>query len=556
VANDWEDSMINTDAPGRILYSGTILTMEPDAPRAEAVVTDGDSILFVGGRDEAVAAAGPDAQVVQLGDGEVLLPGFIDGHGHVGLVTLFDTFVDLTPTPVGEIASIDQMVTRLSQVVSDGLPEHGWVLGCNYDDSLMAEHRHPTRHDLDRVSLEHPIVVVHASGHLAAVNSKAMQVVGIDENTADPQGGTLRREPGTSEPNGVLEEHAWMDLVAPHLPRPPVAEAMVSLTNAQKKYAAQGFTTVQEGFTDPMMLALLTGASGADALWLDLVSYVAWPTVDQALQGREPDDGYVGRLRIGGIKMVLDGSPQGMTAWLTEPYLMPPKGMPADYRGYPALPDDEVSSLLTSFHRKGWPVLAHCNGDATADQFIAAVTAARAEDTEADPTDFVMIHAQTVREDQLDSMKELGITPSFFITHVYYWGDWHRDHVLGLPRAARISPLRSATDRGIRFSLHNDSPVAPIWSMILVATAVNRLTLTDQELGPEQRIDAEQALRAMTIDGAFQYGESDRKGSLRAGKQADLVVLSADPLSVDPTQLADITVQRTVSRGRTVFEAE
>lgn len=542
--------------PGRSLYLGSVITMEPDQPRAEAVVTDGESILYVGEVAEARQVAGPDAQVVELADGEVLLPGFIDGHGHFGLVTLFDSFVDLTPQPVGDVAGIEHLNAKLADVIADGPPTSGWILGCNYDDSLMAERRHPTHEDLDKVSEEHPIVVVHASGHLAAVNSKAMEVLGIHSGTEDPQGGTLRRKPGTSEPNGVLEEHAWMDLVAPHIPRPPLAEALVSLTNAQHKYAAQGFTTVQEGFTDPMMLMLMAGAARADALFLDHVSYVAWPTVDQALEGRSPQDGYQGRLRIGGIKMVLDGSPQGKTAWLTEPYLTPPEGMPDDYRGYPALPDEDVTELLGKFHEAGWPVLAHCNGDATADQFIAAVEAARAGEDGADPTDFVMIHAQTVREDQLDRMKELGITPSFFITHVYYWGDWHRDHVLGLPRAARISPLRSATDRGIRFSLHNDSPVAPIWSMILVATAVNRLTLTDQALGPEQRVDVEQALRAMTIDGAYQYGEDDRKGSLREGKQADMVVLSDDPLAVDPARLADIEVRRTVSRGRTVYAGE
>lgn len=545
--------MVNPGEIEAIVYVGHVLTMDDQHPTAAAVATQGDEIIFVGDRDAALEAAGRTATVVELEPGQVLLPGFIDGHGHIALVTLFNSLIDLTPKPTGRVGGIVDLVATLKASIADGPPPTGWVSGCNYDDALMREHRHPTRDDLDEVSTQYPVLAIHASGHLAAVNSKALELCGVGPDTPDPVGGSIRRREGSREPNGVLEEHAWMDLVAPHLPRPGPEQAVRDLVAAQLKYASQGFTTVQDGATDPAMLALLRGADQAGAVVLDLVAYPTWMVADQVFPGTSPDDGYQGRVRIGGLKLVLDGSPQGKTAWLSEPYLIPPPGQGPDYRGYPALDDETVNAFVRRFHDAGWQVLAHCNGDEAAAQFIRAATAARGAGQSGEPRDFVMIHAQTVREDQLDEMVRIGIVPSFFITHVYYWGDWHRDSVLGLPRAARISPLESARGRGIRFSLHNDSPVAPIRSMLLISTAVNRLTLTGQVLGAEQRIPVESALRAMTIDAAIQYGEEDTKGSIVAGKQADLVMLSDNPLTIDPAGLADIQIVRTVSRGRTVF---
>lgn len=536
------------------VYIGDIITMDAAAPAAEALVTHGAWITFVGGRDAALTRASPHATIVELTGEQALLPGFIDGHGHIGLVVLFERSVDLTPKPVGSISSIGDLQAALGAAISEGPPENSWLIGSNYDDALMDEHRHPTRDDLDAVTTECPVTVVHASGHLAVCNSAALATCGISASTPNPEGGVIRRRPESDEPNGVLEEHAWMELAAPFLPRPIPREGIADLGAAQQKYAAQGFTTVQEGFTDSAAMRLLATANEMGKLFVDVVAYPSWTEANQLLTGKTASTTYDGRMRIGGVKIVLDGSPQGKTAWLSSPYRTPPEGKGTDYAGYPAMDDATATESVTHFHKLGWPVFAHTNGDAACEQFIRAAAAARGDARGGDPREFVMIHAQMVREDQLDEMARLGIMPTFFVTHTYYWGDWHRDNVLGPERAARISPLASARRRKIRFSLHNDSPVAPIRSMVLIWSAVNRLTLSGKVLGPEQRVPVEAALQAVTIDAAYQYGEEGTKGSLRAGKLADLVILNRNPLKVDAMELRDIEIIRTVSHGIPIYE--
>jgi predicted amidohydrolase YtcJ len=249
--------------------------------------------------------------------------------------------------------------------------------------------------------------------------------------------------------------------------------------------------------------------------------------------------------------MMLDGSPQGKTAYLTKPYHVPPPGQAADYRGYPTYGDEHVDAMFAAYLQARIPILAHANGDAAADQLIGAVSRANP------PPDHrtVMIHAQTAREDQLDQMQALGIIPSFFSAHVFFWGDWHRDSVLGPERGSRISPTRSAWDRQMPFTLHNDAPVVPPDVIRLLWATTNRKTRSDQVLGPDQRLTTFEALSAVTRMAAFQNFEEDEKGTLETGKLADLVVLSSNPLDLDPADLLSLEVRETWSRGRKVFTA-
>ena len=260
---------------------------------------------------------------------------------------------------------------------------------------------------------------------------------------------------------------------------------------------------------------------------------------------------YQNRLRFGGVKMMLDGSPQGKTAYLTHPYHVPPPGQTDDYRGYPTHGDDHVNAMFAAYLGARIPILAHANGDAAADQLINAV--ARANPTVDHRT--VMIHAQTAREDQLDQMQALGIIPSFFSAHVFFWGDWHRDSVLGPERGSRISPTRSAWDRQMPFTVHNDSPVVPPDIIRLIWATTNRKTRSDQVLGPDQRLTTFEALSAVTRMAAYQYSEEDSKGTLETGKLADLVILSRNPLTMDPGDLLDLEVDETWSRGERIYVA-
>ncbi len=527
----------------RIFLGGPILTME-GRRRVEAVAIGGGVILAAGGERDVLELRGRGTEVTELGE-RALLPGFVDGHGHIAKLASNLGQVNLAAPPVGSVTDIDSLVSALQQ--ARGVGE--WILGRGYDPAFLAEGRHPTRHDLDRVSGERPVYVSHVSGHLAVANSVALARAGIAGVTPDPPGGVIRREEGTGEPDGVLEEAAMGFFARGLIPAPTPEVERAQLAEAQRIYAAAGLTTAQEGAMFPLEQALVESVAAEGGLLLDVVGYPFWAQAAAMMNGREPGR-YEGRFRVGGMKLMLDGSPQGKTAWLTEPYHEPPEGQGPEYRGYAAMPDEQAIGLAEMAYRDGWQVIAHCNGDAAADQFLRVVERVGAP---ADGRRPVMIHAQTVREDQLDRMVELGVLPSFFASHVYYWGDYHRDSVLGPERARRISPLASAARRGLRFNLHNDAPVVPPDVMRLVGCAVERRTRSGAVLGEEQRIGVAEALRAVTIDAAYAHFEEDRKGSIEVGKVADLVVLEADPTVVGVGEIAGVRVVETVKDGRTVW---
>jgi predicted amidohydrolase YtcJ len=257
--------------------------------------------------------------------------------------------------------------------------------------------------------------------------------------------------------------------------------------------------------------------------------------------------------RLGAVKIVADGSIQGYTGYLSEPYHVPPGDDPA-YRGYPRVSRDDLIDKVVRYHAAGWQIAVHGNGDASIDDILDAYEEAQRRAPREDAR-HVVIHAQMAREDQLDRMRALGVIPSFFVLHTYYWGDRHRDLFMGPERAARMSPARSAADRGIRFTLHCDTPVVPMEPLRLVWSAVNRLSSSGAPIGPEQRIMPREALRAVTIDAAFQHFEEDEKGSLEPGKLADLVILSRSPLE-DPGTIDEIQVLETVIGGRTVHRSD
>lgn len=536
----------------QLYLNGIILTMVEAQPRAEAIAVRNGKILAVGSEDAVRSAAGQEAAIVDL-QGNTLMPGFIDAHGHFTMTLEFLAYDNVASPPVGPVKTVDDIVQILSANKAD-IPAGQWIMGAGYDESLLKEQRHPTRFDLDKVSTEHPIFIRHVSGHLGVCNSKCLELGGITAETEDPAGGVFRRVSGSREPNGVLEEVALFE-ISKVLPTLNNLARMALLDKAQTYYARYGITSVQDGATSPDGLAFLREAARGDRLKLDVIAYPTWQYTDLLESEFPPRPGYDNHFRIGGVKLVLDGSPQGKTAWLTHPYHRPPDGQSASYRGYPILQDEQLEGYIREFFAKGWQILAHANGDAAADQLIRTITKVNGEQGEADRRT-VMIHAQTVRDDQLDVMNELSIIPSFFVAHTFYWGDWHRDSVLGEVRAHRISPLQSATQRGIPYTIHNDTPIVPPDMALLLWSGVNRETRSGQILGADQRATVAQALRAVTIDAARQHFEEDIKGSLEPGKLADLVILDRNPLSENPAKLAEILVLKTIKEGETIFSRD
>lgn len=540
------------EAADHVFIGEHILTMAADpgietaAPTALAV--RGEEIVWLGDAADAGTYTGPATRVHRLGD-RALLPGFIDAHGHLTFLAATISWANLASPPVGPVTDFTTLQEALTrQIAENDIPEGSWVIGNGYDDSLLAEQDHPDRRVLDQVSTRHPIALVHVSGHLMAANSPALESVGIDAEAADPTGGHIRRYPDSREPTGVLEETATYPLRGRL--QQPGGNPREDLAAALARYASYGVTTVQDGAISEPAISLLRDAAASGGLNLDVVIYPVIGSADLGPLAGMPFGAYDNRLKFGGVKMILDGSPQGKTAWLSEPYHVPPPGQEAGYRGYPIHPDERTRAMVAACLEAGLPILAHANGDAAAEALIDAVAASPASGSDHRT---VMIHAQTVREDQLDRMARLGVVPSYFSAHTFFWGDWHRDSVLGPERGERISPTRSTMNRGMPFTVHNDAPIVPPDMIRLLWATTNRITRSGAVLGPAQRLGAAEALAAMTRMAAYQYFEEDRKGTLAAGKQADLVILSGDPLELPPGELLSLEVSETWSRGRLVF---
>jgi len=523
-----------------------ILMTEKESAQPLSVAIKNKKIIWIGSHEDAKNIQG---EHVDFGN-QAVLPGFIDAHGHASYLAFATQVANIASPPVGKINNIQDLQTELKNFIQDsGLQPGEWLMGLGYDDSLLAEQRHPTKDDLDEVSTEHPIYLIHVSAHLGAANSLGLSLANINSKTQDPPGGKIRRYENSLEPNGVFEETAAYPLQ--QLAMSAYKDPIGSVKKAMEIYARNGITTAQDGASSLETIGLMQAADAQNMIDIDVISYpIGQNGLDENLNALDFGS-YTGRVKVGGIKLILDGSPQGKTAYLTEPYYKPPHNESKSYKGYPLIPQTEVSEWVKKYADLNIPIMAHANGDAAADMLIKAVKNAEIESDHRT----IMIHAQTVREDQLDLMKELEIIPSYFSTHTFYWGDWHRDSVFGVDRAMRISPTKSTLNRDMPFTVHNDAPVVPPDMIRLLWSSTNRITRSGKILGDQQKISTYDALKAMTLNAAYQHFEDDIKGSIEVGKLADLVVLSEDPLAMPAASLLNLKVIATYSHGKEIFKA-
>ena len=535
-----------------VVYSGgDIITMKGDHPEyAEALVVNDGKITFVGSLTEAKENAAEGHKYIDL-KGKTLLPGFIDGHAHFSSFSSQAIGAQILPPPDAGAKDIPTLINILKEW---NTPENraltGWIFGMGFDDSVLEENRFPTKHDLDQVSTEFPIMIIHISGHFAVVNSKGLEILNIDSSTKDPEGGIIRRENG-NEPNGVLEELAAI---------PYYSKALIPLTEA----AADLFLMLAKTWhfhtvIQPLkkvetweMSIYFPHKAEANKIKLDVVSYVDYMFVDKYMSTKWNSKTYNNHYRIGGMKVTLDGSPQGRTAWRTEPYLILPDGAEKGYKGYPAIPED---STLISLYEKGfknnWQILTHANGDAAMDQMIRTMKYAVEKYGNEDRRN-VLIHGQYIREDQLDSFKELNVIVSLFPLHTFYWGDWHKQ-IIGDSLGNKISPTRTALDKGLKLTIHTDAPVALPNLMRMVGISVERKSRSGQVIGENEKLTPYEALKAITDWSAYQHFEEDSKGTLEVGKTADMVILDNNPLKVEPSAIKDIKVVETIKDGASVY---
>lgn len=540
-----------------LVYGGPILTMQGMQPSyVDAMLIQDGKIRYTGTLSEAEKLA-PQAKRLNLNN-KTVIPGIIDAHSHLNSVGMQQTVANLYPPPDGKVVSIATLIQEMNAWAKQNptfvQATSGWIIGNGYDDAQLQEKAHPTATDLDQISTTQPVLILHQSGHLASVNHKALELLGINEKSSNPSGGVIRRVVGTNIPNGVLEESVVIEaMLLAFKTVPPEMMQQMALTAVQT-YMKNGYTTVQEGRADRGTSELWRSLANQKKLAIDVVSYPDISSEQAYMLEKGVSKNYVNHFRIGGVKISLDGSPQGKTAWLTEPYVVPPEGKDKNYRGYPAFPEQKtVQHMIDLAFEHQWPILAHANGDAAIDQYLNVIANAQKKYDASQRRD-VIIHAQTMREDQLDRAKQLHLILSFFSLHTYYWGDWHVAQTLGEKRAEHISPTGSALRKGMIFTEHHDAPVIPPKSMMVLDATVNRTTRTGKVLGEAQKVSPYIALKTMTDWAAYQYFEEDIKGTLSTGKYGDFVVLSDNPITIDPSKIKDINVLATYKQGQLVYQ--
>ena len=536
-----------------IYHNGTIITMEGEGQKVTSVAVKNGKILAVSEKSLVGVHRGDSTKIIDL-SGKTMLPGFIDAHSHIAMMMPLMAQANLSSQPVSDVKNIGDILRKLKTYQEkNSIGKGEWIVGWGYDPDLLDEKRHPNKLDLDEAFPDNPVLLMHASGHMAVVNSVTLAKVGIDETTENPPGGMIVRLPNSNEPSGLVQETAGY-AVRKALPSPTPKEAMVLLESVQNLYASHGVTTAQEGFADYKTYQLLENAAKAGKLKLDIEVLAGFLNAKEYFTNHLTEFGKSkNRLRLAGLKIVSDGSPQGKTAFFSKPYLTEVPGCAHDCKGFPNLTKEQLGSLMKQCYEAGIQLYTHANGDGAIDLFLE--THQSVIDSMATvPEDLrsVIIHSQFVRPDQLDLYKKHKMIPAYFTNHAFFWGDTHLAN-LGEERASFLSPMKTTMDMGIVCTNHTDFAVTPIDQLFLLWTAVNRTTRSGKVLGAEERLTPYEGLKAITINSAYQHKQEHLKGSIKVGKLADLVILAENPLTIAADKLKDMTVLETIKEGKVIY---
>ncbi|ASN06152.1 amidohydrolase [Virgibacillus necropolis] len=544
------------DKTDLVIINANVLTLDQDNRRAGSIAVSNGRIIGIWKESEPprnTANITTETEVLNL-KGNTLIPGFIDTHNHILGYSQSRQLVDCS-SPLNQ--TIDDVIGNIRHKAAQ-IPNGEWVRGQGYDDTLLADGRHPTRKDLDHAAPSHPVFIQHTSGHLGVANSMALEIAGIKKDISDPQGGHYGRD-GSGQLTGVLYEMAAMAPIMAVTPIPNEEKLISELGDAADEYIAQGITTNTDAAVggilgDDLNIHLKAAEKGINPMHTQLMimhnllredgefsGYTA-NQLDQEVRERSNN-----RARLDSIKMFQDGSIQGLTAALRKPYY-------CDENIYGDLHHDQtaLNNEILDLHNRGFRIAVHGNGDRAIGSILDAYANALTSTPRLDHRHRIE-HVQTATLEDLNKMKSLKIAGSFFVNHVYYWGDRHEGIFLGPERARRISPLADAVERNLLFTLHADCPITPISPLFLVWQAVNRTTREGNVLGPEQCIDVTTALKSMTIYGARLNFDERNSGSIEVGKRADFAVLEADPTRVDSMEIKDISVQATIIDGKVVY---
>ena len=533
----------------------------------QALCYENGIIQKVGTNEEILKLKEEDTKVINM-EGKTILPSFIDSHSHFSAVANSFLEVDLN-----ECTSFEEIKNKILEYkAKNNIADDEWIIANGYDNNILKEQRHPDINFLDTLNINNPVVLKHKSGHMGVFNKKALEMLNIKENTPSPEGGKIEIKDGKL--TGYLEETAFVNYQK-QVPMPSMDKLLKAYEKAQDEYLSYGITTLQEGYMSKELLNIYKELIKQNKLKLDVVGYPDYDSIKEyAHTFPSSYKKYNKHFKILGIKMILDGSPQGRTAWMKEPYEPEKQNIienKEDYKGYPAMKYDDIVRNIKFAKENGLQILAHCNGDATAEEYIKALQECE-ENEQSYPKQEniqmqecaqqekklnnnnakkikdlrpVIIHAQLISKEDLLKAKEIGAIPSFFVAHVYYWGDVHIKN-FGINRANRISPVKEAVDNNIIFTLHQDSPIIKPNMLETIWCAVKRQTKNGKILGEDERISVYDALKGVTINAAYSYFEETKKGSIEEGKKAQLVVLDKNPLEVPVDEIPNIEIIETI----------
>jgi len=524
----------------KIYYNADVLTMDEMLPNAEAVVVKDGKITFVGTNEEALKQK-DGAEIIDLGK-NTLLPGFIDAHSHFSGMAFSTLHCSLEGAK-----SFDEIKNRIIRFIKErNISEGEWIVADNYDQNILEERAHPTAKFIDEFASNYAVSLQHKSGHMGVFNSLALEKLGVNIDTPNREGGLIGKdEDGLT---GYMEEADYIEYIKAK-PMPSQEDIFSGFCSAQKTYASYGITTAQEGLFVKELSDLYKALQTQNMLDIDIVGYVDCNNKELLLeQFNDCIKEYKSHFKIGGIKLLLDGSPQGKTAWMKTPYVGE-KG----YCGYPAMKEEKILEQFKYAMEKELQVLAHCNGDAACEQYIRAVEKTREGYPIIDDMRTVMVHAQFLQKGQVPALKVTNMIPSFFVAHVYHWGDVHVQN-FGEERAEQICPVKTAIDNGIVYTFHQDSPIIMPDMIETLWIATNRKSKAGKILGTDECISVYEALKGITINAAYQYFEEDKKGSITVGKVADFVVLDKNPLKMEKEELRDIKILETIKDGNRIFK--
>ncbi|MBW2154778.1 MAG: amidohydrolase [Deltaproteobacteria bacterium] len=535
-----------------ILTNGTIITVDTDNTTAQAVAVRDGKIIKVGTGDEMAALTGKNTKIIDL-EGKTLVPGFNDSHMHsvatgdfLHSLDLIDAAAELNPT-------IKDLQERIREKVEKARKGE-WIGGRNYVPEEMAEKRWPSREELDVVSPDNPVIIMIRGYHAHAVNSRALELAGITKDTPDPEGGVIDRDPATGEPTGVLRDVPIMKSV---VPQPRLEDFKAGLVAVGAEYLKIGVTSAGEAGAPDTPDAFRAYQETVDEGSFKVRTYLMireafYRQNDLGLRTGFGND----RLRLGAVKIFMDGSIQCFTCAFNEPYIT------KDTKGLEGLryTQEQINEIVFESHRLGYQTAIHAQGDLTITMAVNAIENAMNKYPRPNPRHRIE-HCLCPTERDLERMKELGIVANFYLFHPWFWGDRHIHDFIGPERAYRMVPAKTAMDMGITVCAHSDCPVCtpgnpvwpsdPLWGMW---AAVNRKTRSGADIGPQERLTPMEALRAYTINGAYATFEENIKGSIEPGKLADMVVLSDNPLDVDPEEIRNIAVEKTIIGGEIVYE--